>query len=90
MSGWLAFVGGGVMMIFVVVNPNLDIGWSQKLVFLTWLANPLLVFGWILLACKRFRGAMVAGLLALLLGVWYLSFPYWAWAAARRRVFLGS
>ena len=72
-SGWLAFVFGGVMLIIVAPSP--EFSWVQKLVFVTWLANPLLVLGWILLACKKFRGAVAAGLLALLLGAWYLAFP---------------
>ena len=39
-SGWLAFVFGGVMLI--IVDPSPEFSWVQKLVFVTWLANPLL------------------------------------------------
>ena len=71
--GWVAFVFGGVMAIIVASH---DGEWSVKFAFVSWLANPLVVFGWILLACKRPRGAAAAGLLAVILGAWYLAFPF--------------
>ena len=72
--GWTALVLGWVAAIIIAPIPQL--GWSQKLVFASWLANPLVVFGGILLAYKRHRGAAAAGLLAVILGAWYLAFPF--------------
>lgn len=72
-SGIGAFVWGGISAGILASHPR---GGAAELAVVPWLANPLVGLGWILLAYRRYGGAVVTGLLATTLGGYYLVFPW--------------
>jgi hypothetical protein len=82
---WFTLTQGAKIQINRRAAPPLDVDRSQSLItgqdafdFLlerlgggcfAWLAHPILYVGWLLLVCRRWRGASVAGCLALVLAL---------------------
>jgi hypothetical protein len=63
--------GLGLALLSALENPGLQSGLGF-LLSMSWLANPSLFVGCVLLRRKKYKGALVAGMIALVLGCWYL------------------
>jgi peptidoglycan/LPS O-acetylase OafA/YrhL len=63
--------GLGLSLLSLMENPGLH----SVLVLMfsaSWVANPSLLVGCVLLRRKKYKGAIIAGMIALVLGCWYL------------------
>jgi hypothetical protein len=58
--GWALLVPGGMIVLGLFNSTLAPLAWA-------WLANPLLVIGSVLLACRKARGAIVTAMIALVL-----------------------
>jgi hypothetical protein len=67
----LGCLGLGLSVLSLVENPRLDHLFGF-LFYLTWVANPIFLVGCVQLRREKYRGAILAGSLALLLCGWYL------------------
>jgi hypothetical protein len=90
--GW-ALLYPGAMIVLGLFNPTLaPLAWA-------WLANPLLVIGSVLLACRKARGAIVTAVIALVLSAGCLMpsdevdgllVGYYLWVASMIALAIGA